>query len=176
MDLGERVDLEQEEFLEQHQQLLEPLELPIGAVSKNDRLTFRAWAHQEHPGENPVSAHASYWEYLERNEEPFSRRFRVGEFWRPLADCWRGQIESPGLVFIEHRTQGLQAQPTEEELARWKQFWVALAVQSPAGPISFGRCRPGRPAIWEPGPIAVEQIVVRSTQGETTLAVTVFSS
>lgn len=154
-------------------QLLEPVEIPLSPLDSGNRLTFRCSVYQEQKGENPFSIVIRYSEILEEQEEPYSRRFKVQEAWRPLADAWRGQVETVGLVVVENRSKQPVVRPTPEEAELLKQTYVQLGTGDSDPPSVFGIVRPGRVAIWQPED--VEGLLVRSTRGESILAVTVLS-
>ena len=82
---------------------------------KRARITLHFQLHHEYPGDQPTSVQCVPYDWLESDEEPYSRRIVVGEHWQEIEQGWLG---TSGMLFIENQEgRGRQTIPSKEEAA-----------------------------------------------------------
>lgn len=80
-----------------------------------DRLTFNLTVYHEHRGDKPHTLSRNWSELLEFMDEPYTRRLRAEEDWKPI-DLGHLKPSQIGTIVIENITgRARLVNPTEEE-------------------------------------------------------------
>jgi hypothetical protein len=136
-------------------------------LAEADRVTITLQITHERFGEQPVAVVYAGSRVCEAKEQPFQRRVRHGEAWKPLLDV-QG-VALPGLVIIENRIPRARVQPTKEALAEEARKVVVILAEGDAEGV---RIRPGSLAIVEFTNLAA--LRARCEHAETEIHITVF--
>jgi hypothetical protein len=98
------------------------------ALQGADRLTVVIQVHHQHEGENPVSSTASFSRFLESQEQPYFRRYKIGENWKDVDFGW---VESASYFVVENRAGAASSQlPSEEEKEELAKMILEVAFES----------------------------------------------
>lgn len=97
---------------------LKVMDIKRAILDGRDRLTVVLKVHYEHKGEKPVGVECSFSDFCAADEEPYTRRFKVGGYqvgWKPLDLSYlQGKA---GYVLIQNlEGQAHDTLPTEEEV------------------------------------------------------------
>jgi hypothetical protein len=101
-----------------------PLEVTEGPLAmrpaeQRDSITVVEQIYHQPAGEEPTAYHHSFVRKLFIQEQPYSRKIKVGEGWQPLDLGWfRDRPDAIGMVQVVNSEGRLtQTQPTDEERA-----------------------------------------------------------
>lgn len=133
------------------------------------RLSVLNTVYHQPAGEQPMAVVGNYCRWLESDEQPFSRRLRIGEEWQAIETGW---IRHAGLVVLKN-DEGVfdQVQPTEQE--RMDAQAKVLEVSCSSGPpeaqwlVRPGESLPATPA-------STMRLQIRCRQGQARCTVTAF--
>lgn len=124
----------------------------------------------------PVQTEHRFVRQLKSDEQPYVRRMKIGTEWQPLECGW---IDECSMLLIEHEAPNWQVMPTAEERKAVNDRIVEIALYNstmfdpsaivPDWYIPVGESFRG-------SPVALENIYLRCTEGETRIKVTLFPS
>ena len=88
-------------------------------AAQQDSITVVEQIYHQPAGEEPTAYHHSFVRKLSVQEQPYSRKIKVGEGWQPLDLGWfADKPDAIGMVqIINDEGHFLQTQPTDEERA-----------------------------------------------------------
>lgn len=95
------------------------------------RLTVLHTTYYQAPGQEPTSVECNYGDWLQTDEQPYSRRITVGPDWVPVDLGW---IRDPGYVVITNEAPTFRTLPTPEERADAYARVVEVGVEVPSPP------------------------------------------
>jgi hypothetical protein len=102
--------------------------------------------------------------WLSTDEQPFQRKQKAHEEWRPLEAGW---LEAAGMVLLENERVRFQVQPTPAQVAEAQEKIVEVR----AGETVFAIIRPGESCRFEPTDL--KTLSLRCRSGECRVNVTI---
>lgn len=100
------------------------VEIPVQPVIKA-RITIVGHLYFQEPGGSPTLLDHAYQVNVDSDEQPFTRKFKVGQEWRKLDLGWN---EDPSMIEISNEVPFLSQQPTEEERKEIKSRVLEMGV------------------------------------------------
>lgn len=89
----------------------------------------------------PISAEGRYTKLLQTDEQPYQRRMKVTDEWKPLDAGW---VESASYYCVENlEGKYIQTIPTLEQRSEDAKRIIELGIASPIGVLRFASLSPG---------------------------------
>lgn len=93
-----------------------PVAVPLPALSNHDRVTMNVMVRHEHRGDQPLGVDlVGFTRKLNDKEQPYQRRFTVGEIWKKIDYSWLKDLGVSFVVLENLEGRDLQIRPSEEE-------------------------------------------------------------
>lgn len=159
-----------------------------GAMSRRGRITVIETVYFQGPDAEPTSRECNFSNWVGTDEQPYLRRCRIGEAFKPLDLGWLSNIPI-GLVCIDnHEGSFPEKLPTPQEKANAAakvlevSFGLSTAPQSltmhdppsppPTATVPAILVKPGEGVRFQPA--AAKNVLIRCRSGEARVTITVF--
>jgi hypothetical protein len=133
--------------------------MPASRLVVSEKAYFQPYAE---PAVDLSSEPFSRW--LSTDEQPFQRKQKANEEWRPLELGW---VETAGMVLLENERTRFQVQPSEAQATEAKE----KIVEVKQGEAVFAIIRPGESCRFEP--TDPKNLSLRCRSGECRVNVTI---
>ena len=145
----------------------EPIIGPIPAMRA--RLVVVESVYHQSPDGQPTSAEGAYARQLDTDEQPYARKCKATEEWRPL-DC--GWLDRASMLHVVNEEGRFLVQPTDAEREEVNRKLIELAVSVQGSLTPFAEIPPHETARFRP--VDPKALRVRCRSGAAKFTLTLF--
>lgn len=142
------------------------------AEERKPRITVVETVYHQAPGQQPTSVECRHTKSLDSDEQPYTRRVKVGQEWQAL-DC--GWLEEASLLVLSNAKEQFAVNPTDEQRqeAEARVVEVGIAAEDDDTRITpLFLIAPGD--TFRGQPLGVKAIKLRCRKGEATVTINLF--